>query len=132
MWLDPFQGKTKRWVFLSAPSVLSPSGIATASACVLTYVKNCFFVCFSLVCLVDTSPLGFQRYVFWGPIPCVGVLNIGALDVQSKPFAPQGEDGDWEFPSNCMALCCGGVYGERVSWPFLSVLMCVISHSPNV
>lgn len=39
--------------------VLSPGGIATAS--VHMPIKNCFFVCYSLVGLLDMSLIGFQR-----------------------------------------------------------------------
>ena len=33
----------------------------------------------------------------------MGVLKAGALDVESKPFAPRGEGGRWELPPEHMA-----------------------------
>ena len=44
----------------------------------------------------------------------MGVLKVGVLDVGSKPFAPQGEAGSWEFPPGCLALYWGwhAFFGE--------------------
>ena len=43
--------------------------------------------------------------MIWGPVLWVAVLNVGALDVWSKPFIAQGKAGSWNFPPNCVALC---------------------------
>lgn len=53
----------------------------------------------------------------------MGVLEVGVLNVGSKPFTPQGEAGSWEFLPNCVELCVGGggVCGESLSQPFLSL-----------
>lgn len=48
-------------------------------------------VCYGLVGLIDTSPVDLKSYVFWRPIPQVGVLKAGGLDLESKPFALQEE-----------------------------------------
>lgn len=55
-----------------------------------------------------------------------------------QSFPSQGKSGDWVFPFHCMMLCwqLGGEevedYGERVSWPFLLALMCLVSCLPRV
>ena len=36
--------------------------------------------------------------MFWGPVPYVGVLKVGTLNMGSKLFTPQGEAGSWGFP----------------------------------
>lgn len=41
-------------------------------------LMNYLFVCYSLVCLVDTSPLAFRARCFGGPSQ-VGFLKVGAL-----------------------------------------------------
>lgn len=43
----------------------------------------------------------------------------------SKPFTPEGEAGNCEFPPDCMLLCQDGVCEKSVSQPFLSILMWV-------
>ena len=53
------------------------------------------FICYSLVSFVDSSPVGFHIWVFWGPILQVEVLNVGMLIVESKPFVPQEEAGSY-------------------------------------
>lgn len=61
-----FQRKTGKWVFLSVPTELSV-GTATVSHC--ESVKNCFFVCYSLVCLMayrtKYSGSSFLRWGSW-------------------------------------------------------------------
>lgn len=66
---------------------------------------NCFFVYYSLVDLMDTSPVAFQSSVFWWPVSEVEVLKVGALDVRFKTFTFQGEDGSCKFPPCCMSPC---------------------------
>ena len=58
----------------------------------------------------------------------MGVLKIGALDVGSKSFTPQGEAGSWECPQDRIRCTRGEVYGGSVSQPFLpnSMLVYVI------
>ena len=51
-------------VFLFAPSVLRPWRIVTGNPC--EHIKNFFFICSSLVIIMDASPAGFQSYVFCG------------------------------------------------------------------
>lgn len=46
-------------------------------------------------------------------------LKYIMLDVCAKPFTPQGKTGSLVFPSKCMVLCQGLVYGESVSQPLL-------------
>lgn len=46
-----------------APSALDPAGSAHMP------IKNCFFVCYHPVGLVDASFTGFQSKVFWGSVP---------------------------------------------------------------
>lgn len=43
----------------------------------------------SLLGLLDASCTGLLSLVFWGPIPQLGVLKVGALGVDSKPFVPE-------------------------------------------
>lgn len=52
--IDLDQGKAGKWVCPLAPSVPSSGGMATASLC--EPIKNCFFVCYSLVGFMDASP----------------------------------------------------------------------------
>lgn len=85
--------------------MLSPGGIATGSPS--KPIKNCFYVCYSLVGLMDTSPFGFQSWVLWGLVPPVKVLKAGVLDIGSKLFAPHGEARSYEFPTDCMSLGWG-------------------------
>lgn len=42
--------------------------------------------------------------MFWGPISQVEVLNVGALDIKSKPLFPQTVAGSSEFLSNCVTV----------------------------
>lgn len=51
---------------------------------VLKYPGSLFFVCYSPVSLMKASPIGFQSWVFWWPIPHVGALKVGALNVPLK------------------------------------------------
>lgn len=51
-------------------------------------VKKCFFACYSPVGLMDANPVGLH----FGEIsPQAEVFKLGVRDVQSNPFAPQGE-----------------------------------------
>lgn len=70
--------------------------------------RNCCCECTlnnssSLLSLVNPSLTGFQTR--WRPVPWVGVVNGGVLNVGSKSFVPQGEAGSCEFPPNFMAFC---------------------------
>ena len=49
------------------------------------------------------------------------VLKVVVPHVGSKLFNPQGEAGSFEFPSDCMSPCWGGVYDETVSQPLLPI-----------
>ena len=51
-------------VFLFAPSVLRPWRILTGNPC--EHIKNFFFICSSLVIIMDASPVGLQSYAFCG------------------------------------------------------------------
>lgn len=51
---------------------------------VLKCPGSLFFVCYSPVRLMKASPVGFQSRVFWWPIPHVGALKVGALNVPLK------------------------------------------------
>lgn len=51
---------------------------------VLKCPGSLFFVCYSPVSLMKASPVGFQSWVFWWPIPRVGALKVGALNVPLK------------------------------------------------
>ena len=88
---------------MSAVSVVGLGGIATISP--HKPIKKCFFVWHSLLGLMIASPIVFQSYVFWGPIPQVEVLKVGTLDVGFKPFSPQGEAGSCEFLHDYMFIC---------------------------
>ena len=59
---------------LYAISVLDPVWIALMS--LNEPFKNCFFICYNLVSLIDTSLSDFQSLVFWGPIPEVEVVKV--------------------------------------------------------
>ena len=81
-------------------------------------IKNCSFLCCTLVGLRDISPVGFQS--FMGP-------SLGRmLDVGFKAFFPQGETA--VFSPHCIYLCRGWVHGERV----IPVLTWVFSRSLSV
>lgn len=88
-------------IFASSLSGLSPGGIVTVSAG--EFFKNCFADCYTLIDLVDTSPVGF--WSCFGGSSLVGVLKVASLDVRSEPFVPQREAGSQGFPSDCMVLC---------------------------
>ena len=122
MQINPFQGKSGRWVFLSPSSGLSPRGIVAVSAS--EFVKMCFFVCWSLVGLVDPSPFGFQSYMVWGLISQVQVLKVVVPSVGLKPFTRRGEAGGFWVPSRLWVVALGdGVYGKMhlsLSYPFWS------------
>lgn len=90
--VKPPGGKDWEWIF--ACSLCTELwGLVKAIACLP--VKNCFFVSFSLMGLVDASPVCFQSLVFYRPVLQMATLKAGALDVQSKSLAPQGEAGSW-------------------------------------
>lgn len=77
--------------------------------------------------LVDTSPIGFQSYVFWVPVPEVEVSKVGVLDV---PFTPQGEAGHCKFPppQQLVVAELGEGFMARVSFSIsLPILMWVFS-----
>lgn len=57
------------------------------------------------------------------------VLEVGALDVESKPFTPQGEAKNWEFSPDAQSCARVGVYGETVYWPFLPIFVWVFIFS---
>lgn len=52
--------------------------------------------------------------------PSVGDVKVGTLDIWSKLFSPQGEDGSCEFPPDYMLLP-GLRFMESVSEPFLPI-----------
>lgn len=87
--------------------------------------------------------------MFWVPISQVAVLRVEKPDVGSKPscLREDGAGGGWRevgggmweeggggagTSSLTVRVCCcapgAGVYGELVSQPLFSVLMCVFSH----
>lgn len=76
--------------------------------------------------------LAFKVKGFGGPILQTGVLKVGAPDVRSKLFIPQGNTGSWAFPPNCTALHQAGFSGKSASQPFLPVSLWIFSHSPDV
>jgi len=45
---------------------------------------------YSLMALLDVSPVGFQSHTFWGLISLVQVLRNGVANVEHKLHAPQG------------------------------------------
>lgn len=52
-------------------------------------------------------------------------LKVLVLDMWSKPFTPQGEDGNWEFPPDGMALCSYSVQSISFDKGIFSVAQCV-------
>ena len=48
---------------------------------------------------MDVSPIALQRQMFWGLISQVEVLKVVAPDMQTKPFTPQREAQNYQFPS---------------------------------
>ena len=73
--------------------MLTPGDIVAVRVC--ASVRNCFFVYYSPVALMDTSSIGFHTQMFWGFIlqVAVAVLKVGVLDLRSKSFAIWGEAG---------------------------------------
>ena len=57
-------------------------------------------------------------------------LEVVAPNMGVKPFAPQGEDSGFEFPSDCGTLCCGGFCGDILF--LLPSLKWVFSHLLSV
>lgn len=91
-------------------SVLGPVVIAAVS--VHAPVHYFFVYCG----LVDTNLVGFQSWVFSDPIPWVGVLKVGSLNVGSKLFVPWKEAGSWELPPAYRVLYqAWGLWWECVS-----------------
>ena len=80
-------------------------------------IKNCSFVCYSLVGLMDTSSIGFQSYTFWSLVTLAEVLKVEVLD--PKLFVPQGEVGSCDFAPDDMQLCRAWGSGETVSLTLL-------------
>ena len=54
--------------------------------------KNCFFLCYSPVGLVNASSVGYQSWVIWGPIPRVATAKGGVPNICISSF--QGDTGD--------------------------------------
>lgn len=88
-------------------------------------INNCFFICYNPVSLEDTSPhwLSELRVLRAHPSRWKDVLKVGELGIQSKLFAPQGDDGIGGFLLTVWCCVMGGLYGKTVSQPFLPILM---------
>lgn len=119
MQIDPFHGKTGEGHFSPAPSVLGPGSIVTVSSSLFSTV---LWVLWTQLCWL--SELGVL-----GPIPYLRVLKVRVLDVESKSFDHQGEDGIWRSPTNCRALWQGWGLWQRMSQPFLHLSRLVFSDS---
>ena len=97
-------------------------------------VKDLFFVCLSLVSLMDANLIGFQSWVFWEPQnTLVDILKARILVVWFKPFTPQGEARSWGVFSQLY----GTISREFIvrtcfSLSYLFILMWVFSHSSDV
>lgn len=102
---NSLSGKASEMAIFICSLYVELLGITVMSAPVP--INNCFFISYCFVGFVDVSPVGFQRQMFWGSIVWVGILKVGALNVEYKPFIPQGETGIWEFPPDFMVLCQG-------------------------
>lgn len=93
--------------------------------------KSGFSDGFSLVGLLDVSPVGFQSYIFCGLVSQVYVLKVEMPYVVLKPFAPQGEALEFEFPPSSRSLCQGwGLWQDYV--PAFPTSLWVSSQLPNV
>ena len=68
-----FQVNTVNWASLSIHSALSPGGIVLANPHISN--KNCFFVHYSLVDLMNISTLGFQSQMFFAACPSGGSVK---------------------------------------------------------
>ena len=87
---NSFQGDTERWVFLSAPSILSLEGITVENAC--CPFKNCYFVLFYIV-LWDSWMMSSTFRARWFEAPSLSShKKVVALDVCTSSF--QGEAGN--------------------------------------
>lgn len=91
--IKTFQGKIDGDECFCLVSTLNSGGIAMAS--VHLPFDNWFFVCYSLMGLMDASPTAFRAWYLGEPVPLVGVLKYWVLDVGFKPFAPWGEVESW-------------------------------------
>lgn len=70
-------------------------------------MNNWVLFCYILKGLIDTIPIGFQRWVFRVLEVGESITNVGKiqmLDLGSKPFAPQGKAGSSGSAADCMAL----------------------------
>lgn len=121
----PFSWKDWKRLFLPALSALSPGRMVVGSA--YAPIKNSLFTIFQWNLWMEASSASRARCL--GICPLVGALKFGALYVQSKPLAPH-EDGipSWLYA----AVSLGGIYGDSVSLPFLSVSIWVFSQLPDV
>ena len=59
MELSPFQGDSRRWEFLPAPSVVGPGFSCVWGGGAPASIKNCFLICYSPVGM-NASPSGSQ------------------------------------------------------------------------
>lgn len=94
------------------------------SACVSA--KNCFFVCYSQMGLIDRSPVGFQSQVFLGPIPRLGSSEDRQQMCSTNPLLFREK---LRFGGSILIVwCCvgSGVYDKSMSQPSLPVLIQVI------
>ena len=105
--VKPLPGKDWEMGIFACSLCTEPWRRATESALCLLTTASLLQCCGTHKC----KPIDYESLVIWGPIPKVAALNPGALDVWSKPFAPQREAGSWGFPPNCMVLCqCWGLW----------------------
>lgn len=84
-------------------------------------IKNCFFVCYGPVGLMDTSSAGFQSQVFQGPIPG-DCLKVGVLDVGPNPSLLRQKLAVGGSLSTVWHWAESEIYGESASQPFLLIL----------
>ena len=120
---QPFQGKTGRWLCLSAPSMLS-WGVPIANA--HAPMKNCFFVCCSSVGL-EHEPCWWSDLGVLGAHPSGGSRKSWDARYAVQTLHSSGRSWELGVLSWWYSTVLGVGFMVRVSQPFLPNLMWVFS-----
>ena len=114
-------------LFLSAPSALCPKDRNMVS--VLLATKNCFIVGYSLAVswtqAYSLSELGVLRAQ-----PLGSRLKRWRATCGYQTHCFSGRSWELGVPSDCMACAEGGVYGQSLCQPFLSIAVWVFPQWP--
>ena len=85
--------------------------------------KSGLSISYSLLVLLDISPIAFQCQMFWGPISLMQMPRVGVPDVGHKFLDPQEEPIFVRFFPPMGHHPGGGVYGKTASLSLLPFLV---------